>query len=135
MYSPSEPHGAGPRFTHCLTISRLYVWTWTGTVSSRAASTGTPTSLIERTGSGEITVRALKFTRFPERFERNRPSLPLSRWTRVLSGRPERWRAGGIPEVWLSKYVVMWYWRSSHRSSTMSWGAPRSEEHTSELQS
>src|SRR6266511_1165115 len=98
--------GVGPRFTHSFTMSRLYVWTWMGTVSSRAASTGTPTSLIERTGSGEITVRALKFTRFPLRLDRNRPSLPFSRWTRVLRGLPDRWRAGGIPLVWLSKYVV-----------------------------
>src|SRR3989337_278750 len=126
MSPPRAPSGTGPRFTHSFTISRLYACTWTGTVSSLAASTGTPTSLIERIGSGEMTVRALKLTRFPERFERKRPSLPVRRWTRVLRGRPERCLAGGIPDVWLSKYVVMWYWRSSHRSSTMSWGAPAS---------
>src|ERR1041385_8030172 len=31
-----------------------------------------------------------------------------------------------MPAVWVSKYVVMWYCKSSHRSSTMSWGAPAS---------
>jgi hypothetical protein len=62
-----------------------------------------PTSLMDKIGSGEITVRALKFTRFPERFERKRPSLPFSRCTRVFNGRPDRCLAGGMPEVWLSK--------------------------------
>src|ERR1041385_6877419 len=97
-----------------------------GTVSSCAHSAGTPTSLMLRLGSGLMTVRAEKLTRLPDRFERKRPSLPFRRCEIVLRGRPERWRAGGMPAVWLSKYVVMWYWRSSHRSSTMSCGAPAS---------
>ncbi len=92
----------------------------TGTVSSRAAFTGMPTSLMLMSGSGEMTVRAEKFTLLPLRFERKRPSLPFSRWTKVFNGLPERCLAGGMPLVWLSKYVVTWYWSSSHRSSTMS---------------
>ncbi len=77
--------------------------TWMGTVSSIATALGTPTSLRERMGSGEMTVRAEKFTRLPDRSHRKRPSLPFRRWVRVFSGRPERWRAGGMPDVWLSK--------------------------------
>jgi len=93
----------GPRVTYCLATSRLKAVTSSGTVRARATSTGIPTSLMESSGSGLITVRAEKFTRLPDRLERNRPSFPLSRWTRVFSGRPERCRAGGIPLVWLSK--------------------------------
>src|ERR1051326_3863470 len=88
-----------------------------GTVSSWAHSAGTPTSLIERLGSGLMTVRAEKLTRLPDRFERKRPSLPFRRCEMVLSGRPERWRAGGMPAVWLSEYVVMWDCSSLHRPS------------------
>ena len=82
--------------------SMLCMVTWTGNVSSRAISIGTPSSLMLRFGSGEITVRAEKLTRFPERLLRNLPSFPLSRCASVLSGLPDRCRAGGIPEVWLS---------------------------------
>ena len=76
---------------------------FTGTVSSLAASSGTPTSLIDRPGSGEMTVRALKLTRLPDRLERKRPSLPFNLCTRVFNGLPDRCLAGGMPEVWLSK--------------------------------
>ena len=61
------------------------------------------TGQLFRTRTGEITVRALKFTRFPLRFDRNRPSLPFSRCESVLSGLPERWRAGGMFDVSLLK--------------------------------
>ena len=65
--------------------------------------TGTPTSLMDSRGSGEMTVRAEKFTRLPDRLDLKRPSLPLSLWARVFSGRPDLCLAGGIPDVWLSK--------------------------------
>ena len=77
-----------------------------GTVSSRAIFSGTPTSLTPRYGSGEITERAQKLTRLPDRLLRNLPSLPFNLCVRVFSVLPERCLAGGIPEVWLSKYVV-----------------------------
>jgi hypothetical protein len=35
-----------------------------------------------RLGSGEMTVRPEKSTRFPERFPRKRPLFPLRRWQR-----------------------------------------------------
>ena len=82
-------------------------------------------------GSGEITVRAEKFTRFPDRFERNRPSFPFNLCVNVLSGLPDLCLAGGTPLASLSKYVVTWYCSNSHKSSTISCGAParsRSEE-------
>jgi hypothetical protein len=41
-----------------------------------------------RFGSGVITVRAEKSTRFPIKFPRIRPSLPLSRWLIDFIGRP-----------------------------------------------
>ena len=75
-------------------------------VISLATRSGTPTSLRLRVGSGEMTVRAEKFTRFPESEPRKRPSLPFSRWERVFRGRPERWRAGGVPLISLSMKVV-----------------------------
>ncbi len=71
-----------------------------------ATSSGTPTSLMSRFGSGDITVRAEKSTLFPERLLLNLPSFPLRRCDRVLSALPERCLAGGIPEASLLKYVV-----------------------------
>jgi len=99
----------------------LSVW-----VISLATRSGTPTSFSERVGSGEMTVRAEKLTRFPDREPRKRPSFPFSRWLRVLRGRPERCRAGGVPLISLSTNVVTWYWSSSQRSSMISCGAPAS---------
>ncbi len=81
----------------------LWAVTRMGTVISIAIERGTPTSVTERFGFGEITVRAEKFTRLPESEPRNRPSLPFSRCERVLSGRPERCRAGGQPATSLSR--------------------------------
>ena len=45
-------------------------------------------------GVREITERAQKLTRLPERLLRNRPSFPFRRCVSVLSVRPERCRAG-----------------------------------------
>ena len=43
----------------------LYGVTRTGIVISLATARGTPTSVTERLGSGEMTVREEKFTRLP----------------------------------------------------------------------
>ncbi len=64
---------------------------------------GTPTSLMLRFGSGEITVRAEKLTRLPDKLPLKRPSLPFKRWERVFKGLPDLCLAGGIPETELSK--------------------------------
>ena len=77
-----------------------------GTVRILAIGIGTPTSLMLRFGSGEITVRAEKFTRLPERLPLNLPSFPFRRWERVFKGLPDLCLAGGIPETELSKKVV-----------------------------
>ena len=50
-------------------------------------------------GSGEITVRAEKFTRLPERLDLNLPSLPFNLWVKVLSGLPDLCLAGGTPDA------------------------------------
>jgi len=89
--------------TMAFSTSMLSLVTVTGTVSSRAANTGTPTWLMDSHGSGEITVRAEKFTLLPDRLERKRPSFPFSLCTSVFNGRPLRCLAGGMPDVWLSK--------------------------------
>src|SRR3989344_1836626 len=102
--------------------SMFHSVTRTGTVSSSATMWGTPTSLIDMFGSGEMTVRAEKFTRLPDKLYLNRPSLPFSLCDKVLSGLPDLCRAGGMFVVSLLKYVVTWYCRSSHKSSMMSWG-------------
>ena len=93
----------GPFSTISRMSSMFHSVTRSGTVSVFAISVGTPTSFIERFGSGEITVRAEKSTRFPERLLRNRPSLPFNRCASVRKARPDRWRAGGIPETSLLK--------------------------------
>jgi hypothetical protein len=58
-------------------------------VISSATSGGTPTSEIEMFGSGDMTVRAEKLTRFPDRLYLKRPSFPFSLCERVLSGLPD----------------------------------------------
>ena len=115
-----------PLLTHSLITSMLNWLIVTGTVNSLAAFSGTPTSFIERKGSGEITVLAEKFTLLPERFDLNLPSFPFILWTRVFSGLPDLCLAGGMPAVWLSKYVVTWNCRRSHRSSIINCGDPLS---------
>ena len=77
-----------------------------GIVRILAMGMGTPTSFMLRLGSGEITVRAEKLTRLPDRLPLNLPSLPFKRWERVLRGLPDLCLAGGIPETELSKNVV-----------------------------
>lgn len=55
-----------------------------------------------RLGSAVMTVRAEKSTRFPMRFPRMRPSLPLSLARRVLSGFPDLCVSCGCPARSLS---------------------------------
>ena len=76
-------------------------------LGDKSASTGTPTSFMDSNGSGEMTVLAEKLTLFPERLDLKRPSFPFSLCTSVFSGLPDLCLAGGIPLVWLSKYVVI----------------------------
>ena len=102
-YFPSSVTGSVPRATSSLIFSMLCSLTCRGTVSSLAAGIGIPTSLMDSRGSGEITVRAEKFTRLPDRLDLKRPSFPFSLWVRVFRGRPDLCLAGGMPEVWLSK--------------------------------
>ncbi len=63
---------------HSFISSMFHSFTYTGTVTSFAIISGTPTSLILMLGSGEITVRAEKFTRLPDRLDLKRPSLPFN---------------------------------------------------------
>jgi len=83
--------------------------TFSGMDSRMATSCGTPTSFMSRLGSGDMTVRAEKSTRLPERLLLKRPSLPFNLCERVFRARPLRCRAGGIPDASLLKYVVTWY--------------------------
>ena len=54
----------------------------------RAILRGTPTSSKLKFGSGVITVRAEKSTRFPIKFPRRRPSFPFKRALIDFRGRP-----------------------------------------------
>jgi len=98
MY-PFVPVSSALCFIIFLHHLRLCSVTLTGIVNSLAIWMGTPISLILRLGSGEITVRAEKLTRFPERLLLNLPSFPFNRWASVFNGRPDRCLAGGIPDV------------------------------------
>lgn len=62
----------------------LWLVTLSGKVSVVATWMGTPTSLIARLGSGEMTVRPEKSTLLPDRFPLKRPCLPFSRCTNPL---------------------------------------------------
>ena len=62
----------------------LWLVTLSGKVSVVATWMGTPTSLIARLGSGEMTVRPEKSTLFPDRFPLKRPCFPFSRCTNPL---------------------------------------------------
>jgi len=92
--------------TNFFISSRFQAVTFSGTERRIATSCGTPTSFMSKLGSGEITVRAEKSTRLPDRLLLNRPSLPFSLWLSVFSALPLRCLAGGIPDASLLKYVV-----------------------------
>ena len=64
--------------------------TLTGTVNSSAIFLGTPNSLMLKFGSGEMTVRAEKLTRLPDRLLLNLPSFPFNLCAKVFNGLPER---------------------------------------------
>jgi len=76
------------------------------------ASIGTPTSLIGQNGSGGDDRRAAEVDPLPGEVERTGPLCP-SGAGQGLQGSAGSVPRRGIPDVWLSKYVVMWYWRSS----------------------
>ncbi len=69
-------------------------------------------------------MRAEKFTLFPERLPRKRPSFLPSRCMSVFSALPERCLAGGSVDISLLIRVETWYWRSSQMSAIMKSGAP-----------
>ena len=70
-------------------LSMLKGVTSSGKVRFWAMLRGTPTWSMRRFGSGVMTVRPEKSTRFPIRLPRIRPSLPFRRCLIDLSGRPD----------------------------------------------
>ena len=76
--------GRSPLRTAFCRRCRLWLVTLSGKVRIMATSMGTPTSLIARLGSGDMTVRPEKSTLLPERFPLKRPCLPLRRCTNPL---------------------------------------------------
>lgn len=70
-------------------LSILYGVTVSGYVRFKAILHGTPSSSILIVGSGVITVRAEKSTRFPIKFPLIRPSLALSLLQIDLMGLPD----------------------------------------------
>ena len=85
----------------------LYGVTVSGYVMFSAMLHGTPSSSNMRFGSGVMTVRAEKSTRFPIKFPRMRPAFPLRRSLMDLIGLPLRVNARGIPATVLSMKVMM----------------------------
>ena len=77
--------------TNFFSFSIFHSVTISGIVSLVAICIGTPTSPKSKLGSGEITVRLEKSTRFPDSDPLKRPSLPLSLCVNVFRGLPERW--------------------------------------------
>jgi len=74
-------------------LSILKGVTISGKVRFCAMVRGTPTWSIRRFGSGVMTVRAEKSTRFPIRLPRIRPSFAFSRCLIDFNGRPDFWTA------------------------------------------
>ena len=72
--------------THLLILKGVTI---SGKVRLCAMERGTPTWSMDRLGSGVITEREEKSTRFPIRLPRTRPSLPLRRAARDFRGRPD----------------------------------------------
>lgn len=71
----------------------LYGVTVSGYVKFKAMLHGTPSSSMLIVGSGVITVRAEKSTRFPIRLPLILPSFAFSLLQIDLIGRPDRWVA------------------------------------------
>ena len=80
--------------------------TVTGLVKFLAILSGTPSSLIDNCGSGVITERALKSTRFPIRLPLTRPAFPFNRSLIDFRGRPERCATAATPGILLSTSVA-----------------------------
>ena len=124
-FAPVSPGGGcGPFSTSFFSRSMLYGVTVSGYVMLSAMLHGTPSSSSIKLGSGVMTVRAEKSTRFPIRFPRMRPFFPLRRSEMLLIGRPLRVSARGIPATVLSMNVMMWYCSSSVNSPMTCCGAP-----------
>mmetsp|Transcript_3891 Transcript_3891/g.13707 ORF Transcript_3891/g.13707 Transcript_3891/m.13707 type:complete len:295 (-) Transcript_3891:837-1721(-) len=104
-----------PLRTHCRSFSMLCRETRSGYVMMSATWRGTPTSSTRRFGSGEMTVRPLKSTRFPERLPRKRPCFPLRRCTNPRMGFAG-WYAIGSPGNSLLMYVAHCTWSPSQTS-------------------
>ena len=97
-----------PFLTRSRMCSMLCFEMTSGYVISFAMCIGTPTSSMRRFGSGEITVRPLKSTRFPDRFPLNRPCFPFRRCTNPRSGFPGPWYCSDKPGSSLLKYIAIW---------------------------
>ena len=81
-------------------------FTTTGLVMFFAILSGTPSSLMDKLGSGVMTERAEKSTRLPMRLPRTRPPLPFKRSLMDFSLRPDRWATGAAPGMLLSTSVA-----------------------------
>ena len=78
----------------------------TGFVIFLATLRGIPSSRIDKLGSGVITERAEKSTRFPMRFPLTRPPFPFKRSLIDFKGRPERCATEATPGILLSTCVA-----------------------------
>ena len=103
----------------------LCMLTDSGNVSRRAMNSGTTTSKTSTLGSGEMTVRPVKFTRFPDKFPLNLPSFPLSL---VQIDRTDLSRGYAAATDETSELIIMATWpcRLYHRSMTCLSGSPDS---------
>mmetsp|Transcript_21938 Transcript_21938/g.54256 ORF Transcript_21938/g.54256 Transcript_21938/m.54256 type:complete len:285 (-) Transcript_21938:948-1802(-) len=115
-----------PLRTRSRTISMLCCDTTSGYVISLATCSGTPSSSMRRFGSGEMTVRPEKSTRFPLRLPRNRPCLPLRRCTNPRSGLPGPWNCSDSPGSSELMYMAHWICRKSQFSIRLVMASPLS---------
>ena len=100
---------SGPFRTSCCKKSRLRLFTTTGFVIFIAIFLGTPSSRIDKFGSGVITDLAEKSTRFPIKLPLTRPCFPFRRSLIDLSGRPDRCATGAHDGMLLSICVAIKY--------------------------
>mmetsp|Transcript_134724 Transcript_134724/g.430454 ORF Transcript_134724/g.430454 Transcript_134724/m.430454 type:complete len:253 (+) Transcript_134724:1425-2183(+) len=105
---------SGPRLTQSRSRSRFASQTFSGNVMRLATHSGTTNSSTLTFGSGEMTVRPEKSTRFPLRLPRNRPSLPFSRAHNDRMGRPFGKLSPATSEL---IKVAHFSWRNCHASS------------------
>ena len=100
---------SGPLRTSCWRKSRFRLFTTTGFVIFIAIFFGTPSSRMDKLGSGVITDLAEKSTRFPIKLPLTRPPFPLRRSFMDLSGRPDRCATGAQDGILLSTWVAIKY--------------------------